>query len=162
MMYQSRCQRDAPSMIAASTCPGIHGLKAGIEDHERERRDVPDAIEQHQNFDGPALREHGDIALQVPFEPAGQDAIADKEPTNGQRTDHRRDDEGQQRDEDHRTAHGLGGIVDGQCDCQANTDHQRQRDQRKCQRETQRLPKVDGKQSANIKIGYRLPGPFRF
>ena len=34
----------------------IDGLQPGVEYDECERRDVPDAVEQHEQFERPALR----------------------------------------------------------------------------------------------------------
>ena len=61
----------------------VHGLQAGVEDDEGEGRHMPDAVEDHQELDRPALREHQDGAV----EQGRSAAVMMPSPTNSQRID---------------------------------------------------------------------------
>ena len=116
-------------------------------------RDVPDAVGHHQHLDRGPVRGDREVRAREPLEERGDDAVAVEQPADRERANHRRDDEGQQRDEDHLPADGAGRVVDRERDGEPEPDDEREGDEREGQREAQRAPEVDPQDVAGAPFG---------
>ena len=114
-----------------------HRLQARVKHDEGKGQHMPHAVQNDQEPCRPGLGHPEHLHAELRQHMRHQ-AVVTKEPLDGQRAHHRRDDEGQQRGGDEKAAQGVRRTLHRQRERQATYQDERRRDQRVDQRELQR------------------------
>ena len=123
---------------------------------------MPDAVEEHQEFNRPAMCEKCDVTFKPPFQESGQDSVSDKQPADGKCSNHWCNDEWQQRDKDYISFQSLERVVDSQSNGKSHSNHQRKGNEGKGQGEAKSLPEINILNLRPVSGGKSRESFFRF